>query len=127
MIVLDVVCRARVHESDYARQRGGCVCPVAWGEPFRRSRRTWRPEYIPGRVHNLYGPRRCTVDDPDEVAVERAAGGDRALVLAAIERDLAIDTLDRVGLSAAQVARRLGVTVRTVQRRRRARQLAGAA
>jgi hypothetical protein len=115
VIVLDVICRAREHDSESARRRG-CVCPVDWGSPFRRpsAQRT----YVPGRVINRHGPRRSTVLEPDEVAVDRALGGDRSLRLAVTERDAAIDRLDRYGLSAQQIAHRLGITMRTVQRRR---------
>lgn len=117
-VLLDVTCRARVHETDAARA-AGCVCPLAWGQPYRPPRpRPQRNYYVRGRSANLRGPHRCTVTEPDVIAVERFVGGDRSLTLAKVERDAAIDRLDRYGYSATQIALRLGVTQRTVTRRR---------
>ncbi len=62
--------------------------------------------------------------DFDEVAVLRATWGDR-LKLTKAERDAAIDELDRRGLSAAEIAHRIGCSQRTVCRRRVARMTAG--
>lgn len=120
MIVLSVICRAADHETPEART-AGCVCPVGWGEPYRPAPpkpKKWRERYVPGRQHNKKGAHRTTVTEPDWVAVERALGGDRTLVLAKCERDEAIDRVDRHGASARQVAIRLGLSARTVQRRR---------
>lgn len=55
--------------------------------------------------------------DVDEVAVLRAVRGDH-LRLTTAEREAAIDELDRAGLSAAEVADRIGCSERTVMRRR---------
>jgi hypothetical protein len=87
----------------------GCVCPVEWGDAFRR-------------------PQRATVplSEADWVAVERLLAGDRSVPACASERDAAIDRLDGLGLSQRQIAIRLGVTMRTVARRRAARRLDGA-
>lgn len=125
MVVLDVICRTRVHEAADAR-RAGCVCPVDWGKKYQRPR-TYPGVYVPGRGVNRCGPRRQTVTEPDWAAVDRALGGDRSLTLAVADRYDAIDRLDQLGLSARQIAVRLGVTMRTVQRRRAERRTAGAA
>jgi transcriptional regulator with GAF, ATPase, and Fis domain len=126
VIVLDVVCRARVHETEEARRLHRCVCPVAWG---RKPPKLERPQrsYIQGSRRNCRGAHRKTVLEADWVAVERACGGDRSLILATLERDIAIDRLDSNGFSAAQTARRLGITTRTVQRRRSQRRALGLA
>lgn len=116
-VVLDVICRARLHDSELARA-GGCVCPVGWGQPYCPPRRPQQRTYVSGRRGNNRGPTRRTVVEPDEIAVERFVGGDRSLTLAKVERDAAIDRLDRYGLSAREVAIRLGLTQRTVTRRR---------
>jgi hypothetical protein len=115
VILLDVICHARDHRPGVR----GCRCPHHLLAPTRGSGKS-RSRYVPGRPHNRYGPRRRTVPDDaiDPVAVERAAAGDRSIVLAVAERAAAIDTLDRYGLSAREVAIRLGVTTRTVTRRR---------
>lgn len=62
--------------------------------------------------------------DVDEVAILRALDGDH-LKLTKAERDAAIDLLDQKGLSAADIARRIGCAERTVTRRRTRRQAAG--
>lgn len=119
MIILNVICRAADHETPEARA-AGCVCPQEWGKPYRPapSKPTkQRRRYVPGRQHNKRGPR-TTVTEPDWAAVERALTGDRSIVLAKVERDEAIDRVDRNGASARQVAVRLGLSARTVQRRR---------
>lgn len=76
--------------------------------------------YIPGHGRNRFGARRTTVTVPDEVAVERFVAG-RPVALATVDRDAAIDRLDARGLSAAAIARQLGVCNKTVHRRRAAR------
>ncbi|MEV4767777.1 hypothetical protein [Micromonospora humida] len=119
MIVLAVTCRAPQHETPAART-AGCVCPDEWGKPYRPPAKSqeWRRRYVPGRQHNKKGPHRTTVTEPDWVAVERALAGDRTLVLAKADRDDAMDRVDRNGASARDVAIRLGLSARTVQRRR---------
>lgn len=56
-------------------------------------------------------------DPPDEVVVERAASG-HTTKARPVERRAAVAICDRRGMSAAQIAERLGVTTRTVQRAR---------
>ena len=53
----------------------------------------------------------------DDVAVERACAGDR-VPLRPLERREAVRRLTAAGMSAEQIADRLGTTARTVQRRR---------
>jgi DNA-binding NarL/FixJ family response regulator len=54
----------------------------------------------------------------DEIAVERALGGDRPAVLAAADRLEVVRIATAHGESAAQIARRLRVSARTVVRYR---------
>jgi DNA-directed RNA polymerase specialized sigma24 family protein len=65
--------------------------------------------------------------EADWVVVERLLAGDRSVRACASERDAAIDRLDGLGLSQQQIAVRLGVTMRTVSRRRAARRRLDAA
>lgn len=78
-------------------------------------------DYVTGHRHNCRGPRRTTVVEPDEIAVQRYVGGDRPAVLATVDRDAAIDYLDARKCSAREIAVQLGLTMRTVTRRRAAR------
>lgn len=105
-------CTAPNHGSRYAFADHRCDCPSA----RRRRRRSCerRRSYVPGRQVNLAGSRTWF----DEIAVERAVGGDRSLILSVPERSAAIDQLDKLGKSATEIAIRLGCTQRTVQRRR---------
>lgn len=124
MIVLAVVCRARQHDTELARA-AGCVCPVDWGQPYQPAVRTSGPqrEYVRGRAENRLCLKRTQAPEADWVAVERALAGDRSIALTKVERDEAIDRLDRQGLSAREVAVRLGITTRTVNRRRAERRV----
>lgn len=107
------ICSAPRHGARYAYANPRCNCPAAINR--RNSyQRAARREYIPGRADNRRGPRFGV----DEIAVERAVGGDRSLRLSVEERRAAIDQLDLLGLAAAETARRLSITVRTVQRQR---------
>lgn len=113
-----IICAARRHGTWYALKRYGCQCPDAAEDNRRRTRdKNQCKTYLRGRISNRAGGR--TGLDP--VAVERAVGGDRALRLTAVERRAAIDQLDALGLTATEVAIRLGTTVRTVQRQRQRR------
>jgi DNA-directed RNA polymerase specialized sigma24 family protein len=58
----------------------------------------------------------AVTEDIDEVAVERACKGDRTVTLNRPETAQAFHHLDRSGLTANQIADRLGVTKRTVER-----------
>lgn len=72
----------------------------------------------PGR---RYPPR---AHQPDPIAVERAITGEWPRPpLRPIERHLAIARLDRLRLSAREIAERLGIAERTVCRHRAARRL----
>lgn len=76
-----------------------------------------------GTRHGGRGRRRAVVPHTaaDPVVVTRAAAGDRTVVPCAAELDLAIDLLDTWGHSARSAAERLGVSTRTITRRRAAR------
>jgi DNA-binding NarL/FixJ family response regulator len=108
----EVTCPALLHGSIYAYVRYGCRCPdavdtirAAWRQNSRR--------HAPGKGRQ--GRRRKGFDP---VAVERACGGDRQLPLSTAELTAAVAKLTRLGNSAEQIAVRLGVTSRTVQRHR---------
>ncbi|OKI47209.1 helix-turn-helix domain-containing protein [Micromonospora sp. CB01531] len=111
-------CPARHHGTWYAYLRLGCTHPEARDAYLAHKRReNRRRPYIRGRMSNR-GSRRGPVDP---MAVDRAVGGDRALRLTVDERQAAIDVLDAQGLSANAIAIRLGISARTVHRRRSAR------
>lgn len=133
MIVDEVLCPGTRHGSEVRR----CRCPSDPAtDPARPKRRQsgWTPRR-PGVVgigpatrhiqSALYprGPirRNLAPDSVDEVAVDRAVGGDRLVPLSTLELDRAIDILDGRGLSCRMVANILGVSGRTVTRRRSAR------
>lgn len=114
-----MTCPARRHGTADARKRHRCTCPDAV-EALRRRERSYRQRtYVRGRAIN------CGPGAPgfDEIAVDRAVAGDRTVRLNALERWAAIDRLDARGMSARQVAEQLGVTTRTVTRRRRCRRV----
>lgn len=108
----DPGCPAAVHSMWATRH--GCRCPWALDAIRACHRERSRLTYIPGRrSHNLSGRRRGL----DSVAVERAVSGDRSLVLSVPERAAAIAVLrDRERLTTVQIAHRLGVSIRTVDR-----------
>jgi hypothetical protein len=60
-----------------------------------------------------------TLNDPDPVAVERIAAGQRPTRYTAGEMRAAVELLTARGMSSGQVAARIGCTRRTVQRYRR--------
>jgi DNA-binding NarL/FixJ family response regulator len=60
-----------------------------------------------------------TLDDPDPVAVERIAAGQRPARYTAGEMRVAVELLTARGMSGRQIAVRIGCTRRTVQRYRR--------
>jgi hypothetical protein len=61
-------------------------------------------------------PEQQALSDVDEIAVERACRGDRTIPLTRAEMAAAFTWLDSHGYSAAQIAERLGVQQRTVER-----------
>jgi hypothetical protein len=68
----------------------------------------------PGVPHASPAPR-----EPDPVAVERIAAGQRPARYTAGEMRAAVELLTARGMSSGQVAARIGCTRRTVQRYRR--------
>ncbi|MGW4467496.1 helix-turn-helix domain-containing protein [Micromonospora sp. NPDC004704] len=109
------VCHAPRHGARYAYGISRCDCLDAVEVRRERQRRqSARRPRVRGRAANRRGGWRGL----DEIAVERAVGGDRSLVLTAEERRAAIDALDALGLNATEVAIRLGITTRTVTRQR---------
>jgi predicted DNA-binding protein (UPF0251 family) len=62
------------------------------------------------------GPRYCPTHAPDHVAILRAIAGDHSVTLYPHERLEAIRTLASRGVIDAEIAARLGVSDRTVQR-----------
>ncbi|MEU7590703.1 hypothetical protein AB0A95_30980 [Micromonospora sp. NPDC049230] len=117
------ICSAARHGTWYALRNYGCQCPEAVEDDRRRSREKNRCRpYIRGRNSNKAGGR----SGLDPIAVERAVAGDRTLRLTTVERRAAIDRLDSFGYTAAEVAVRLGITCRTVQRQRARRRSSAA-
>lgn len=115
---MTAVCQAPAgrHGTSWRYRRWGCRCPEAIadekGRRQREARNRSRRHYIRG--HQTNGGRRTA--DVDQVAVDRAAGGDRTVQLTPVERGAAVALLDRAGLTATQIALRLACTTRTVQR-----------
>jgi DNA-binding NarL/FixJ family response regulator len=72
---------------------------------------------VPRRVRGLGGHRRGLGLDVDPIAVERAIGGER-MPLTVPERLAATQRLTAAGMSANEIALRLGVASRTVTRYR---------
>lgn len=112
-------CAAQVHGSWNAYKFHHCRCP----EITARVRRS------PSWQHRRSGVRAAVTAgrgaykgrwEPDDVVVLRVVNGER-LQLSVADRQAAIDLLDQQGLSAAEIARRLGCNQRTVTRRRTAR------
>ena len=91
------------------------LAPVPARGASRSQRRTVR--YV-GLGRYQRGPRRRG-DDIDDIAVERAMHGD-PLVLTLPERELAVQLLTSRGHSALEIARRLRIAPRTVERYRAA-------
>lgn len=94
---------------------------TATTEYARRYQRSSR-----GRT-NTRGQKRKTLGlfDVDHQSVYLATIGQPPKVMAAIERDMAIDVLDSYGLLTKNIARRLMISQRTVNRRRTARRKTG--
>jgi hypothetical protein len=92
------------------------------GQTISRARKHgWAvPLDIEDELHSEPGP---VIDETptlvDDIAVERAIRGDHVRLTAA-EKAEAVATLTRWGLSAAQIAQRIGTTERTVTRKRAA-------
>lgn len=107
-----MTCAAVRHNTTYAYDRFGCRCP----EAVERRRHAWRVRYRPKGTFRY--PRINGGVDP--MAVERACGGDRDIRLTVAEMRAVIAQLSRQGRSAAQIAIRLGISPRTVQRYRTA-------
>lgn len=91
-----------------------------WHRPCRRPEcRQAATEYQ--REYRRRRKERPTDDIPDEVAVERAAYGDRKVPLSRLEVAEVFAYLNAHGYTAAEIALRLGVTPRTVWRWRTGR------
>jgi hypothetical protein len=109
-------CTAARHTPTTHSYRCGCRCPetVATAKPiFKR----WRDA---ARARGYARTRVRKPTDVDEVAVLRAIRGD-VVPLTVAERGLAIDQLTHAGMSAAEIARRVGVCQRQVVRYRTGR------
>lgn len=110
------------HGTSWRYSRWGCRCPdavAAYRAERRRRDAAYRARLRTGSWqrssrarHNMTGGRHGI----DPVAVERAAGGDRSLVLTAEERAAAVALLASWRMTTAQIADRLGCTDRTVFR-----------
>jgi len=94
----------------------------------RATRQGWLPAMAWDDIDDGTEQPRIDVDsgcalDIDEIAVERAMGGDH-VPLTRAERDEAVRRLTSKGYSVRQIAERLGTTTRTVMRRRAANRAA---
>lgn len=114
---MTTTCTARLHNSEWAYRRYGCRCAEAMEVESAKARQ--RASYRSPAQRP-----RCGGWDYDWVKVERAVAGDLTLRLTYPELAEAIDRLDRRRWSAEEIAQKLGVTHRTVQRRRAARRQA---
>lgn len=105
-------CLAPIHGVPKAYRRG-CRCPETY--------EAIRPIWAAASRARLAANGGFHVTDPyiDETAVEAAVKGQRVRLTWA-ERQDAYLRLEQQGMSAAQIARRLHVTPRTIQRRRSA-------
>lgn len=107
-----MICQARVHgTSQHIYRHYGCRCP----ETVAAQRARWRRKYLPG--HQPPSKRRPPY--LDEIAIERAILGD-PVPLTLPEREVVTAYLTRRGYTARQIAERLDVSFRTVQRYREA-------
>jgi hypothetical protein len=106
--------RPAEHGKDWA-YRKGCRCDICRTGNTQRSTQQ-KVRAVPGtcKLHT----------DFDAVVVSRALSGQK-VPLGIAERAAAIDILDALGLSAAEIARRIGCCCRTVRRRRRANRVRG--
>jgi hypothetical protein len=113
-------CAAHFHNTIWAYRRHHCRCPaaVAIERAYGRLRASRRPR---AQRPNSGGRPKASEIDYDWVKVERAIAGDRSFRLTVPELADAIARLDRFGRTAEQIAVRLGVAERTVQRHRTAR------
>lgn len=82
-----------------------------------------REPYVRGMMSNRGGLDRRWNPHVDPLAVARAVSGDRPRVMHKVDRDAAIDALDKKGWSARAIAIHIRVTARTVTRRRAARRI----
>ncbi len=113
-------CAAHFHNTIWAYRRHHCRCPaaVAIERAYGRLRASRRPR---AQRPNSGGRPKASEVDYDWVKVERAVAGDKSFRLTVPELADAIARLDRYNLTAAEIAVRLGVAERTVQRHRTAR------
>lgn len=115
MILLDVLCHARQHDTP-AAHRAGCVCPPPDPTP-PRARKT-KPRQLPPGQWPRTGSIRRTEPELDWIAAERILAGNPPERTTVADRIAALDLADSHGASARQVAIRLRCSTRTVQRRR---------
>jgi hypothetical protein len=108
-------CTASWHGTAHAYRKRRCRCPQAIA--------AFRKEGRHKAARRCRSQRRTSLHRTgyDEIAVVRAVAGDMSVRLTTPELNEAIDRLDRHGRTAEQVARLLGITSRTVTRRRAVR------
>lgn len=110
-------CAASLHGTTHAYWRRGCRCPEAVAAVRAEGRRKTAK-----RCRSLHRVSLCRTGY-DEMAIVRAIRGDLSIVLTMPELDEAVDRLDALGWTAERIARHLGITSRTVVRRRAERRL----
>lgn len=107
----DPTCTATRHGTSYAYQHYGCRCAGI----VATMRRYWRGTRKPYRRNGPFraGSRRL---DVDPVAVTLVVNDGHRMPLTAGERKAAVAILTQRGLMPGQIADRLGVSRRTIQR-----------
>ena len=104
-------CTAARHRVSTYSYKHGCRCP----DVVAYTRALWKARRLRAKARGYVKPSRASYVDP--IAVERVVRGDRVR-LNHKERALAAETLTRAGHAAREIARRLQVTRRQVQRYR---------
>lgn len=107
-------CPAPVHDTAWAYNKHRCRCPKALAHERER-----HAVYRAKLPHGSRAYRNHT--DVDPVAVDYAVRGERLAngqrpQLGRAERRLAVERLHRAGLKGPEIARRLGITTRSVDR-----------
>ncbi len=108
----DPNCGATRHGTEHAYRLHRCRCP----DIVARMRRLWRN--APPKPYRRNGRRRgwSNVADVDPLAVKLVVEDGHQLRLSAGERRAAVVELTRRGWQSKEIALRLGITTRTVQR-----------
>lgn len=110
-------CTAAKHTPSHRSYRLGCRCPATI-DRLHQLRRGWDATYL-AKYGRPRGTSTASASNRfvDDIAVDLAVHGHKPRLYIP-ERAQAIARLTRAGMSAAQIAERVGVTARTVVRHR---------